>query len=75
MGDWEGVSVGGEVNLNKTLFKRLGYTDKIFEIFTQNEHLPAQRFKVLDENSKIVMNMGILKNKSRPPTSPNFQTH
>ena len=45
MGDWEGVSDGGEgLNLNKTPFKRLGYTDKNFEIFTQNEHLPAQMF-------------------------------
>ena len=34
----------GGLNLNKTPFKRLGYTDKNFEIFTQNEHLPAQRF-------------------------------
>ena len=45
VGDWEGVSDGGDgLNLNKTPFKRLGYTDKNFEIFTQNEHLPAQRF-------------------------------
>ena len=51
----------GGLNLNKTPFKRLGYTEKNFEIFTQNEHLPAQRFffKVLDENPKIVLNMGI----------------
>ena len=34
----------GGLNLNKTPFKRLGYTEKNFEIFTQNEHLPAQRF-------------------------------
>ena len=37
--------MGGEgLNLNKTPFKRLGYTDKNFEIFTQNEQKPGQRF-------------------------------
>ena len=45
VGGCGGLGGGGEgLNLNKTPFKRLGYTDKNFEIFTQNEHLPAQRF-------------------------------
>ena len=29
-------------------------------------------FKVLDENPKVVLNIGILKKKNRPPTSPKF---
>ena len=41
-----------------------------FEIFTQNEHLPDQRFfKVLDESPKIVLPAVISKKKFR---SPNF---
>ena len=34
----------GGLNLNKTPFKRLGYTEKNFEILTQNEQKPGQRF-------------------------------
>ena len=50
---------------------RLGTLIQMFEIFTQNEQKPGQRFffKVLDENQKIVLNIGILKNKI---STPNF---
>ena len=75
MGDWEGVSDGGKgLNLNKTPFKRLGYTDKKFEIFTQLSRNQGRGFffKVLDENQKIVLNMGILKKKISTPNFTKF---
>ena len=45
---------------------RLGTFNQNFEIFTQNEHLPAQRvfLKVLDENPKIVLPAVILEKTS-----------
>ena len=48
---------------------RLGTFYQNFEIFTQNEHLPAQRFflKVLDENPKTVLPAVILKKKIPDP--------
>ena len=48
---------------------RLGTLNQNFEIFIQNEQKPGQSFffKVLDENQKIVLNMGILKKKNLDP--------
>ena len=57
---------------------RLGTLNQNFEIFTQNEHLPAQRFFFLKFWTKIQKSSqlwGFWKKKSRLPTSPNFQTH
>ena len=53
---------------------RLGSFLQNFEILTQNEHLPTQRFffLILGENPKIVLNIGVLTKKNRPPTSLNF---
>ena len=66
LGDWVGVSDSGGV-LRKI-------TKKLQKMY-QKEHPAPQKPEVLHEKLKIVLPLGILKKKSRPPTSPNFKTH